>query len=189
MGRLILRPGAILTPAARDLLRERGIEISRREAGSDRHPGGGASGATHLPRGKEPLPRLVVGGSGCRIEQQAALDTAIAQSGWYIERVELGQLGPLVTKIAGQVAKGSCRGLLVTDQAAVAVCMANRLPGVRAAHVSGRGDVEEAIGTLNPNVLIIKSDACHPRTLEEMLTQYGAAPSLDCPAAYVAQLG
>lgn len=186
---IVIRSDAILTPAARDLLAERGIRWKRQADGLPGSPAGDAAATPAVPSGNPEVPRIVVGGCGCRIEQQAALDAATAGGGWCVERTELGELVPLVERMAGRVTDGSCRALLVTDRPALAVCLANRHHSVRAVHVRNQGEVQAAVDSVNPNLLVIDAGCGDAGRLREMLDRYRTCRWLDCPKEYAEQLG
>jgi ribose 5-phosphate isomerase B len=119
----LIREGAIITPAARDLIRERGIEIRHRSR---------RSGA-----GKRRL--IAVGADHGGYEMKERLKDFLAELGYghrdfgtFSE--EAVDYPDFAHAVARAVADGACDLGIMVDGAGIGSCMtANKVPGVRAA--------------------------------------------------------
>jgi ribose 5-phosphate isomerase B len=121
--RLIIREDAIITPAARDLIRERGLEIRYR--------------ARRSVAGKRRI--IAVGADHGGYEMKERLKEFLAELG-YSHRdfgtfsEEAVDYPDFAHAVARAVADGSCDLGVMVDGAGIGSCMtANKVPGVRAA--------------------------------------------------------
>jgi len=150
---------AILTPLAKDWLRERGIDwqyeglgganaetgrihlaVAHVAVGSRSTKSRGGNGLGEPDVGLEPLRRLA-GQAGLTVETLAA------------ERDE-----SLVTPVSLAVARSDERVLWITRQPMVVLCRANREPPIRAAWALDEAAVNEALRQLAANVLVCEPD-------------------------------
>ncbi|MBX9789516.1 MAG: hypothetical protein K2Y37_11425 [Pirellulales bacterium] len=135
---------ALITPAAKDELRERGIQVVRgQQQSTTKNTGSSATG-------------LVVGTT----EAPIPIDTAL--TGLRRQKIEIQQLPrlPLVEQIDAiveQVVRGGRRGVLVTSEVAGALCLANRQRGVRAVTGATEQGVRRDVEQLAANLLVVDS--------------------------------
>jgi hypothetical protein len=157
-------PGTVVTPLARDLLKQRGIVLRQVAAGA-----------------QERAARS--GEWGFAIEETAAAGTALAMrrallaEAWFELENEPGAA-------ARWVAQDSCRGaMLVTDEASVAVWRACQISGVRAACASEPDAVVRAVRHLGLNLLVVEPLGKSISWIRQLGATFrgGAAPV--CPAA------
>lgn len=135
--RLIVRRGAVITPAVRDLLRAKKIIIASDAAS-------GKVVATVKVR-------LAVAEAKF---DPAALIKGLEAHRVTAERVKQDKLETAVAELCSAATKNEI-GVLLTGQTALASCLANRNRGVRAAVVSRVPDVVAAMTNLGANLLIV----------------------------------
>jgi hypothetical protein len=141
---LAVRHNAVITPAARDWLRQRGITVVRQAVGQD--AGGRKNEAAIGLVGTAFDPRDLIGwaerdGIACRRLQASELDEVIGSMRDFIRQHRCG--------------------LILTSSVAKTVCLANRHLSIRAAAVRDLGDADEAIRSLDAN-LLVADPARHP---------------------------
>ena len=121
--KLLLREDAIITPAAQDLLRERGIEIRYR--------------SKQTRTGKQRL--IAVGADHGGYEMKEQLQEFLTELGYQARdfgtfSTEAVDYPDLAHAVARAVADGVCDLGIIVDGAGIGSCMtANKVPGVRAA--------------------------------------------------------
>jgi hypothetical protein len=136
--RIVVPRGAVVTPSARDLLRERKITIAS---------------AVSVARAK--WSRQIVLGvaeTGC---DAASLVGVLSGEGVMVERLPNVGLVNVVDELCQHVSKGGAWGLILTGQTAAAVCLANRHSGVRAASAANATAIVQAVSSVDANVLAI----------------------------------
>jgi hypothetical protein len=132
-----IAPGTVVTPLARDLLKQRGIALRHAAAGDRDH-----DSRTGL--------------WGFAIEETAALGTAAALRRTLLEEA-WSELDRAPGAAARWVAEDSRRGaLLMTDEASVTVWRACQVSGVRAASASDLDAVARAVCHLGVNLLVVE---------------------------------
>jgi hypothetical protein len=147
--RLLVRPKAIITPAARDLLRERKIDLACQAVST-------TNGDARTPLA------IAVANTRFNVDELMRVlrnDPIAIRS--LTSRGFVEMLGEMIEDVAG----GTTLGLFITDDAAAALCIANRASGVRAASAASRGDAAEVIRSIGANLLVVSPRG---RTLFEM---------------------
>jgi hypothetical protein len=140
---LVLAPGTVVTPLAQEELRHNGVQVTRREP--ERKPAGGSTWGYAEER-PGPLVRSAV--------------QALAREG--VEVRELPGAGDGLTcrwakGVAECVARGECAGgVLFCGDAGLACCVANKVPGVRAAAVTTVAAAARALGALAANLVAVE---------------------------------
>ena len=142
VSRLIVPRGAVVTPAARDLLRRRRIAVARRRLRRQRRAKCAA--------------RVCWRSADTKFEP-AELCDALAASGIVVERHRRAGLTSVIDELCDAVvAESGMLGLLLTDKPAAALCLANRHRGVRAALAHDRVTAcDEAVTSIGANLLMI----------------------------------
>lgn len=169
--RVVVQRGAIFTPAARDELRKHQVAIAS------------AVPATKTAGGA----RLVLGVAETSYEP-ASLVTMLRGDGWQVERLPQLGLIRVVEKLCEPIVKGGQFGLLITEQTAAALCLANRHRGVRAAHGSDAKAVAAANAALAVNLLVIDPTGKNQFELKQMTRACLSGPS-NCSAELREKLG
>ena len=86
-----------------------------------------------------------------------------------------------VRDLAAWLASGECRvAVLFCADAGLACCVANKVPGVRAAAVSSIGEAARALRSLGANLLVVEMTACTYFECRELLRLCREHPSA-CP--------
>lgn len=138
--RVRVQPRAVVTPAARDWLGERGVALERVSSASEANPAASRwlLAVDHTGPMTEPLEQLV-------------LDV--------MEAVEILR-DTCPDRISRRLAEGvraSYQALWITDRPLLAACRANRHQGVRAGWVFDRETARQATEHLQANVFIVDS--------------------------------
>ncbi|MFV2067423.1 MAG: hypothetical protein ACC645_10620 [Pirellulales bacterium] len=141
--RVAVAARAVVTPAVRDLLQERSISLIL-----------GVEGPTGCDAA--PTESLLVG---------IDIDSVGQVGGWDalerkipVERARGCDLAGLIDTVATEVQRDRRLALLLTEQTAVALCLANRQQGVRAVLATDMQTEREAVDSVGANLLI-----CSPR--------------------------
>jgi hypothetical protein len=130
---------AVVTPAAIDLLKSHQVTLVRRAA------------SAAPPTG--PV-RLVVAAAACR-EPLAPLVQRLARDGVLVEPIAHSGLLGVIDEMTEEIVKGGKLGLLVTPEVAPAICLANRLRGVRAVHAIDLPAVDADVRSVGANLLVL----------------------------------
>jgi hypothetical protein len=135
--RLIVPARAVVTPAVKDRLRERNIELIRRDASPTSAP-------PHASQGG-----LLVVNLGSQV-----IDGLLADLPCDAQQLRLGSLPVSVERLADELADGERLGLVVTDAPEAAACLANRHASLRAVCGRDRLTIERAAVSMAANVLV-----------------------------------
>lgn len=138
-----LRHDAVITPSARDLAREAGLEIARGQKGAK------AAAAPARP--------FVVGTAECQGDALARAATVV-RSVPGATRIPATGLVDVVAALALSVSRDGARGLLLAGRPHAAAALANRSPGVRAVTARDASALLAAIGECAANLVVV-----HPR--------------------------
>ena len=136
--RVAVLPGAIVTPAVRDVLREERLSLEFSAAA-----GGAAKGV-----------RLTAITMGTPFDP-APLLTMLRSDGLDVENSNKNCLIESVGELATAVGSGDALGLLMTKYVPAALCLANRREGVRAVAATTAEETEKAARSVGANVLVI----------------------------------
>jgi hypothetical protein len=167
---LIVPPRAVITPAARDLLREKQIAVGY--------------AAKNLKSSNNSALALVLGVAETKF-CPAALIRALSQHSIACERLAQTGLVQVTLELTDAVAKGGKLGLMITDRALAAVCLANRQCGVRAATAKDVREVDQAITQIGVNLLVIEPQVRSFFELVRMVRTFHAAPTRNAPSELV----
>lgn len=154
--RISLPAGAIVTPAARDMLRENGVAI-------------GHAVANVAPAESS---RLMLVGVGL----ESAATTVVTGEVDDAELIENECPVAVTRQLLDRIASGDGCGVLLTGEPVAAICAANRRPGVRAAWAVSVAAVSQAMKTMAANLLIIDPGAHSVYELRSMVRQFVRGP-------------
>jgi hypothetical protein len=168
---VVIAKNAVLTPAARDLLKQHHISISR---------------STDAMGAKKPALAVAVCDTSADPAQLVRLLAPLVSG---IERLAKTGLATVVAELTDTVLKDGRLGLLLSGKPDVACCLANRRPGVRAAVARDRDEVAQAVRNLGLNLLVVDPARRSLFQLGQMVKQFLQAGSAQCPAALKEQLG
>jgi hypothetical protein len=153
---------AVVTPAARDELRERGVQVVR-----------GQQQRTEALTARSATP-LVVG----LAETTVVIDHALAglrRQGIRIEQLPRLPLVEQIEAMVEQVVRGGRRGVLVTGEAAAALCLTNRHGGVRAVVGINKQSVRRDVERLAANLLVVDPVARSTFEVVQLLGEFAVA--------------
>ncbi|MHB1037196.1 MAG: hypothetical protein ACYC35_24565 [Pirellulales bacterium] len=160
--------GTVVTPAAADQLRRRNVELTYQ-----------ASAAGQPAAGLRLL--LAVAETAC---DPAALVSALGRDGIQVERIAAGSLAGAVGELTGKVRAGGALGMVITGQSAAALCLANRIAGIRAALGADAAAVAQAVGQVGANLLVVDPSGISFFQLKQIVGEFCRGGLRDCPAAY-----
>lgn len=164
--RLGVLPRAVITPAARDYLRQQGVTIGyvqRHEAAESTSP-------------------LVIGTAESDVEPSLLLDSRWESPIQY-EQIARAGLVVVVDELTERVARDGRLGVLLTDAGAAAVCLANRRGGVRAILATGTTAVARARASIAANLLVIEPAGRNRYEIRQMLKTFTASGNYACSEA------
>ena len=170
--RVVVPPGAVVTPAVYDELYRRNATLAFAAPEAVKKPG---------------ALRLALVALGKRFDP-AALVAALRGAAIEIESSTTDCLMAASDRLAAAVAQENTLGALVTRHTAAALCLANRLSGVRAVSVSDAGKLAAAAEAVGANVLVLD-----PQnglfTLKRMLAEFCRDGVRECPEVFRKRLG
>lgn len=171
--RVIVPPGAVLTPAVRDELQQRHITLIVGDAD------GAAARAT----------ANVVLMVAAATYDPAALAGALEREGYAVEPRRNDCLIRATDQLAANLKSGSATAVLMTAHPAAAACLANRhaavraILGVRADRVAGEA------ASVGANLLVVDPAAMGFFALKQMAGQFLRGGPRQCPEVFKKQLG
>ena len=170
--RLVLRRGAVITPAARDLLRQSGIDVSYR-----------------IGETKKTVKRvsLVIGLVATEFDPSTLL-SHLRQHGASVAQIASTGLIGVIDELTDHVARGGQQALLLTGQSLAAVCLANRVEGVRAVVARSTWDVRRAVAEVGVNFLVVDPATVTQFELQRMAAELQRSYSR-CPEKLTSRLG
>jgi len=176
---------ALITPAARDELRERGVRIVRGEQTSTTRATERSS--TSLVIGTVEAATV----EAAKVKSATAIDQAV--SGLRRQKNEIEQLPRLplaeqIDALVDQVVRGGRRGVLVTSEVAAALCLANRHGGVRAVLGTTRQNVRRDVERLAANLLVVDPAARSTFEVMQLIGEFAKAEAGSSAEAWQSRL-
>ncbi|HUY87539.1 MAG TPA: hypothetical protein VMV10_02275 [Pirellulales bacterium] len=169
---LVVPAKAVITPAARDLLRLKQIDIGYAL------PAKAASRSRLL---------LVVGAAETKYDATSLIQ-AVVREGTTVERMARTGLVQVVGEMCEEATKGGKLGLLLTSETAAASCLANRRAGVRAVVATSAAATPRAVRAVGANVLVIDPTGRGAFEVQRIVSQFVAGAPYICPAVYAKEL-
>ncbi|NUQ63479.1 MAG: hypothetical protein HUU20_13450 [Pirellulales bacterium] len=167
--RVLVAPRAIVTPSVRDELRRKNIDLV--VAGSD--------SKSALPSAGIPLAVVVHG----KTDPEPLLK-ALAGDGIPVQPHQSDCIIAAGDLLAQRLAGGNALGLLLTKYAAAAVCLANRLPGVRAVLATDPATVAADAASVGANLLVVNPVHSGLFRARQIIGQFYRQGPQECPAAF-----
>lgn len=156
---------AVITPSARDLARDRGIEFI----------------PTHPDTAQKTNPPLLLAQAECTTDVSAVAATirrAVSTS----QQLPSAGLGPTLESFADHAGRDAGRCILLTENTAVASVAANRFPAIRAIGGSDATAVINSIALCAANLVILNprhfSSASMARIAKELTTRIRNPPKI-----------
>jgi hypothetical protein len=163
--RLVVPPGAVITPAVRDELRRRNVTLTH----------------TSPTAARAAIPvRLLLAMVGQELDP-APLLGGLANEGIEVDQRRSNCLIAATDQLAGEIAKPHTLGLLLTRHTAAGLCLANRLRGVRAVSGTDAGTVAAAVAAVGANLLVVDPAAVSPFQLKQIVSEFCRGGTRPCP--------
>lgn len=163
---VVIPPQAVLTPSGRDVVRARGLNVTRC----------GANGRSAIARWKVLL-------SGTTPALDRALDDATGSSLTFTGRAVVGTNGEAAKSAAGLICRAECDGAVVfTAQPHTVACLANRNSRVRAAVAVDVQSLKSIAAAMGANVVCVDPSDRPYFDLKNILRQIESAGAPTAPA-------
>lgn len=159
---------AVVTPAAVDRARERGIVLTR-----------------HAAQAALPQRPFVIAQAACRGDV-AARTSAIARAIPGASQLPSSGLADVVAALASHASRDAARGVLLTGTPAVAVVLANRSASLRAVTARDATTLVSAAADTAANLLVVDPAAFSGGSLERICVDFHRAPHGAVPAELTA---
>jgi hypothetical protein len=169
---LVVPAKAVITPAARDLLRQKQIDI------------GYSLPARTVAKSRLPL---ALGVAETNYDA-SSLVQSIAGQGVPVERLAKTGLAQVIGELCAEASLGGKLGLMLTSETAAALCLANRRAGVRAVAATNVKATLQAVRSVGANVLVIDPAGRGAIELQRIVSQFVAGAPYACPAEYATEL-
>ncbi len=156
---------AVVTPAVLDLLREKGIELVRRES----------TNLSPTPRGS-----LLVALCDNTFDTTSLLELS-GQLGYTNETLKADRVQNAVEQLVAKLASPAALAVLITRRAAAAICLANRHHQLRAAWGVDVPSIQSAVATIAANVLVLDSTRNSLVESRNILRTFLSTPRELCP--------
>jgi hypothetical protein len=171
--RLVVRKGTVITPAVKEELSKRNIQVIFGTPAADK-----ANGSL----------KLAIVAARTKIDSQP-LAAALQSDGVEIDLHSSKCVIEATDRLAGEVQKPATLGLLLTPHEAESLCLANRLPGVRAIAGKEAAQVAADASAVGANVLVINPKKTGPFALRQMLGEFCRSGARPCPEVLKPRLG
>lgn len=169
---IVVPAQAVVTPAVRDALKQRRVALTY----AFKAP----------PAGKTP-PAIAVAVAETKFHP-VALVRSLSLDGAAVERSPAKDLPAAVDALASALSRHGAIGLLLTDNVSTALCLANRLPGVRAITAAEPGELRRAAAGAGANVLAMAPRKLGFFSLKRLAAQFALESPYPVPAAYAQAL-
>lgn len=164
--RLVVPPRAVVTPALRDELRRRKIVLVFEEA--------------------RPTPasaaRAIVTVLGTRIDPAPVVEE-LGRAGIAVDLRRFDCLVEATDDLAGRLAAGDCSGIMLSSYPAIALCLANRHPRVRAILASDASRTAADAASVGANLLILEPRRTPSGAIGEIAASFCSQGPGRCPEA------
>jgi hypothetical protein len=163
--RLVVRKGTVITPAVKEELSKRNIQVIFGSPAADKSAGS---------------LKLMIIAARTKIDPQP-LAAALQNDGVEIELYSSKCVIEATDRLAGEVKKTNTLGLLLTPYEAESLCLANRLSGVRAISGKDANQVAADASAVGANVLVINPKKISPFAIRQMLGEFCRGGVRPCP--------
>lgn len=171
--RVIVPPGTVVTPSARDELRRKRIELVV-----------GATAAVAAQRTSSAI--LMVAAT---VYDPAPLAAALQRDGVAAESRSSDCLIRATDELAAELASGTTTAILLTAYPAPALCLANRHAGVQAIHGTGADTVARDAGSVGANLLVIDPTSLGFFAVKQIAGRFLQGGPRECPEVFRKRLG
>lgn len=173
--RLIVPPRAVVTPSVRDLARRYHVAVVHATH---------EMGATNNGSGLK-VPMILTGTS----YDPAPLVKVLTDEGYNVATERLDCLIASTDRMKEEFRGGLALGLLLTRHAAAAMCLANRLAGIRAVRGTKAEEVAAESAAIGANVLVADPEARGFFPMRQLVVQFLRGGPRECPKVFCDRLG
>lgn len=172
--KLVVPPQAIVTPAVRDELRRRNIALvfGKKDA---------AMASTSAMR----LVLMVTHGA----LDPAGLVGGLTTEGIAVDAQTSDCLLRATDELAAELSKGETLGVLATPYVPAALCLTNRLAGIRAVIGLDARTVAADTASVGANLLVVNPAGLGLFQLRQLVIRFYQEPKHECPRAFCERLG
>ena len=163
--RLVVGPRAVVTPSVRDLLRAGDVTLVRAES---------------TPQSVAADVRLIVTTLGKSFDS-AGLIGALREEGVELDARSSDCVITTSRELAEELAKGQTLAVMLTSRPAIAMCVANRLPGVRAVLATDAAATAKATASIGANLLVISPRTISFFLLKQLIREFRSSGVRQCP--------
>ncbi|MCG8584294.1 MAG: RpiB/LacA/LacB family sugar-phosphate isomerase, partial [Pirellulales bacterium] len=169
--RVVVWKSAVVTPAVRDELRERDIELICGTVPT--------SAANEAPERTASASSTLFVAAVDRTEATAAIASIDGRALAMTANNTIMLVGDLCRRVS---AGADARGVLLTEQPVAALCLANRHRHIRAAHAVDQSTVFEAMSAVGANVIVVDSRCVRPLQVKRIVSAVAGGERDRCPA-------
>lgn len=163
--RLAVAAGAVITPAAQDVLQLHEVEIR------------------FLESRKRSSDNCVAVGVVAAQVATATLRDILQRAGIVVNISEMCDVSEMVETLASDITKPAARGVMITDETAAALCIANRRTGVRAVQSQDISAMRIAATAVGANLLVINPTGMSSPGLARLVQKFISSGPYVCPEA------
>ena len=166
--RVMVRPKSVITPAARDLLRERKIELACQSISM---------------RSSDSTTPLAIAVANTRFSVNELI-RALRNEPLAVHNLVSRGFVEMLGELTESVATRTTLGLFITDDVAAALCLANRRQGVRAAAVANAAGAADAVRSIGANLLVVSPRGRNLFELKSLATRFCRGWPRECPEVW-----
>lgn len=184
--RLTVRQKAIVTPAVRDLLRQQKIELAYR-ANNNAKP---TNRSDVSPAATAAL-QLFIGVAETSNTQMDLLLKLLARASFAVRRLAPAGLVATIDEFGKQLVAPTTVGVLLTSEPAAAVCLSNRLTGVRAMAAGDAGTLAALAASaraIGANLLVVDPAGRGPFAMKQLIDRFCQGAPRTCPPQWRGRL-
>ena len=174
--RVTVRTGAVITPAVRDELRDRGIEVTHDAV---------CSGEIGKKNSADKVRLFIAATPPCDAVPLVSATRGEAD----VTTVPFNDVIESVEQLAASLARGNCLAVLLTSDAEAALCLANRHRGVRAVGAGSASAVARSATAVGANLLIADPAGRSMHELAKMVRAFVRGGCRTCPDSLRTALG
>ncbi|HUS39945.1 MAG TPA: hypothetical protein VMX74_10870 [Pirellulales bacterium] len=161
--RLAIAVGTVITPAAHDVLRQHEVEIRTYE--------------NSKPSNGSPVTIGIVSPQVAT----ASLREMLKRAGIAVNIAETRDVYEMIETLTNEVVKQTGSGIMITDETAAALCIANRRSGVRAVQAQDVSSMRSAATAVGANVLAIDPQGMSGTSLTRLIKEFIVGGPYVCP--------
>ncbi len=177
--RLVVRPKAVVTPSARDELRERRIDLVFEAVPTAKKQNGDAVSAVSSATPKD----LTIIAARTRTSPQE-IASAIKSTDLRIDCRSTDCLIETSDRTAESASKVNAVVVIVTAHTAAALCLANRKQGVRAVLVSDADEFLRDADAVGANVIVVSPKKFPFYQLKRIVERFASCDARKCPPVF-----